>query len=101
MVGRKAWSLVEQKVLPTPLVRQKEPRSDFQMARSTDSTRAWKKETPTDSNLASTKELESPWEQLRENLGAGPKVLGEVYCSVENLAIHLVFQESQPDPPTD
>jgi hypothetical protein len=75
MVGRKAWSLVEQKVLATPLVIQKEPRSDFQMARSTDSTRAWKKETPTvpptDSNLAST------------------------YCSVVNLAIHSVLQLAQ------
>jgi hypothetical protein len=90
MVGRKAWSLVEQKVLATPLVTQKEPRSDFQMERLTDSTRDWKKETrtvppavlPTDSNLASTKELESLWEQLREKLRAGPKVPGKAYCFV-------------------
>jgi hypothetical protein len=37
----------------------------------------------TDSNWASTKELESPWEQLREKSRAGPKVPGKAYCSAK------------------
>jgi hypothetical protein len=45
-----------------------------------------------DSNLASTKELESPWEQLREKSRAGLKVARKAYCSVVNLEIHSVPQ---------
>jgi hypothetical protein len=45
-----------------------------------------------DSNLALTKELESPWEQLREKSRAGPKVPVKAYCSVVNWAIHSVLQ---------
>jgi hypothetical protein len=46
----------------------------------------------TDLNLASTKELESQWEQLREKLTAGSKVPEKASCSVEQWAIHSALQ---------
>jgi hypothetical protein len=48
-----------------------------------------------DWNLASTKELERPWEQLREKSRAGRKVPGKAYCSAIHWAIHSVLQWAQ------
>jgi hypothetical protein len=44
--------------------------------------------TQTESDLASTKELESPWEQPREKSRAEPKVSEKAYCSAAHWAIH-------------
>jgi hypothetical protein len=58
--------LVQQKVLATQWVQKKERRWDFQMARSTDSMRVWKSETPTvpltDSNSDLQKDQVRLWE---------------------------------------
>jgi hypothetical protein len=66
MARRRGWSLVQKKVLATQWVQKKERRWDFQMARSTDSMRVWKSETPTvpltDSNSDLQKDQVRLWE---------------------------------------